>query len=163
MFTPSYAQARSQLGERDSLAGMACWILYRDAEGRTCGVELEWEAVDIGAAPDCQIRISDPTAAPVIARVELWSDYYWIRNVGGDCEIAGERFEARQLAHDDVVRCGPLWIRFIVDSVPARVDFEPPDRDGTLDDRIIDSPGDLSGAVVSMPSGPDASPPGRRR
>ena len=142
---------------------MACRILYRDSEGRTCSVELEWEAVDIGAAPDCQIRISDPIAAPVIARIELRNDYYWIVNVGGDCEIAGERFAARQLADNDAVRCGPLWIRFIADHAPARVDFEPPGRDRTLADRIIEPPADLSGAIMSMPSGPDASPPGRGR
>ena len=141
---------------------MACRILFRDSEGRDHSLDLEWDAVEIGAAPACQLRISDPSAAPVIARIELWNDYYWIVNVSGDCEIDGQRFDARQLAHDDAVRCGPLWIRFIADHTPAPVRFEPPDWDEPLDDRFIESPLDLSGSIVSMPSGPDASPPGRR-
>jgi hypothetical protein len=61
------------------------------------------------------------------------------------------------------VRCGPLWIRFIADHSPAPLRFEPPGRDHALADRIIRPPLDLSGSIVSMPSGPDASPPGRRR
>jgi hypothetical protein len=142
---------------------MACRILYRTSEGRVRSVELEWEPVEIGAAPHCQIRVSDPTAAPVIARIELRDAYYWIVNVGGDCEIAGKPFEERELAHNDAVRCGTQWIRFIADHTPARVDFEPLGRNDSLADRMIDAPDDLSGSVVSMPSGPDASPPGRTR
>lgn len=142
---------------------MACRILYRDSEGRDRSVELEWEPVEIGTAPGCQLRITDPTAPPVIARIELRNDYYWIVNIGGDCEIRGERFAARQLAHNDAVRCGSLWIRFIADHAPAPLRFEPPDQDHTRSDRIITPPVDLSGSIVSMPSGPDASPPGRRR
>lgn len=117
----------------------------------------------IGAAPECRLRISDPSAAPVIARIELRSDYYWIVNVSGDCEIDGKRFDARQLVHNDAVRCGPLWIRFIADHAPAPLRFEPPGRDHSLADRIIRPPVALSGSIVSMPSGPDASPLGRRR
>lgn len=142
---------------------MACRILFRDSQGRTDSVELAWDVVEIGAAPQCQLRISDPRAAPVIARIELRNDYYWIVNVGGDCEIDGKRFDARQLAHNDAIRCGPLWIRFIADHAPAPLRFEPPGRDQPLADRIIQPPVGLSGSIVSMPSGPDASPPGRRR
>lgn len=142
---------------------MACRILFRDSKGRSGSVELAWEAVEIGAATGCQLRISDPSAAPVIARVELRNDYYWILNVSGDCEIDGKRFDARQLAHNDAVRCGPLWIRFIADHAPAPLRFEPPGRDHSLADRVIQPPVDLSGSIVNMPSGPDASPPGRKR
>lgn len=142
---------------------MACRILFRDSEGRSDSVELDWGAVEIGTAPECQLRISDPSAAPVIARIELRNDYYWIVNVSGDCEIDGKRFDARQLAHNDAVRCGPLWIRFVADHAPAPLRFEPPDQGRPPVDRIIQPPVDLSGSIVSMPSGPDASPPGRRR
>ena len=86
---------------------MACRILFRDSQGRSDSVELDWGAVEIGSAPECRLRISDPRAAPVIARIELRNDYYWIVNVSGDCEIDGKRFDARQLAHNDAVRCGP--------------------------------------------------------
>jgi predicted component of type VI protein secretion system len=142
---------------------MACRILFRDSEGRSDSLGLDRRAVEIGAAPECQLRISDPSAAPVIARIELRNDYYWIVNVSGDCEIDGKRFDARQLAHNDAVRCGPLWIRFVADHAPAPLRFEPPGQDRLLVDRIIQPPVDLSGSIVSMPSGPDASPPGRRR
>ena len=142
---------------------MACRILFRDSGGRSDSVELGWDAVEIGAAPQCRLRISDPSAAPVIARIELRNDYYWIVNVSGDCAIDGKRFDARQLAHNDAVRCGPLWIRFIADHAPAPLYFEPPGRDHSPADRVIQPPVDLSGSIVSMPSGPDASPPGRRR
>ena len=142
---------------------MACRILFRDSEGRSHSVELDWGAVEIGAAAECRLRISDPRAAPVIARIELRNDDYWIVNVSGDCEIDGKRFDARQLAHNDAVRCGPLWIRFIADHAPAPLRFEPPGQDRPRADRIIEPPVDLSGSIVSMPSGPDASPPGRRR
>jgi hypothetical protein len=142
---------------------MACRIVFRNSEGRSNSVELGWGAVEIGAAPECRLRISDPSAAPVIARIELRNNYYWIVNVSGDCEIDGTRFDARQLVHNDAVRCGPLWIRFIADHSPAPLRFEPPGTDQPLADRMIRPPVELSGSIVSMPSGPDASPPGRRR
>ena len=142
---------------------MACRILYRDSEGRTGSIELDWWSIEIGSAQHCQLRITDPAAPPVIARIELRKDYYWIVNVGGDCELAGERFDARQLVHKDAIRCGPVWIRFIADHAPSPMRFEPYGPDHTQADRMIEPPHGLSGATVSMPTGPDASPPGHRR
>lgn len=94
---------------------MPARLLFRDAQGRDGAVDLRTEPVYIGRAVECAVRTDD---AMVSRRHSLltWVDgHYWIEDLGSSngTHVNDVRVQRQALHHNDVVRCGSLWLRYV--------------------------------------------------
>jgi predicted component of type VI protein secretion system len=96
-------------------------LLYRDAQGRDGGVELRDQPVYIGRAVDCAIRTDDAMVSRKHSMVSFQDGRYWIEDLesSNGTHVNDVRVKRQALAHNDVVRCGSLWLRFVEDAPKA--------------------------------------------
>jgi hypothetical protein len=93
-------------------------LLFRDAQGRDGGVELRDQPVYIGRAVDCAIRTDDAMVSRKHSMVTFQDGRYWIEDLDSSngTHVNDVRVKRQALAHNDVVRCGSLWLRFVEDA-----------------------------------------------
>jgi hypothetical protein len=96
-------------------------LLFRDAQGRDGGIELRDQPVYIGRGVDCAIRTDDAMVSRKHSLVVYQDGRYWIEDLDSSngTHVNDVRVKRQALAHNDVVRCGSLWLRFVEDA--ARV------------------------------------------
>jgi hypothetical protein len=96
-------------------------LLYRDAQGRDGGVELRDQPIYIGRAVDCAIRTDDAMVSRKHSMVGFQDGRYFIEDLesSNGTHVNDIRVKRQALAHNDVVRCGSLWLRFVEDAPKA--------------------------------------------
>jgi predicted component of type VI protein secretion system len=96
-------------------------LLFRDAQGRDGGIELSVDPVYIGRAVDCAIRTDDAMVSRKHSLVLFESGRYWIEDLGSSNKtyVNDVPVKKQALSHNDVVRCGSLWLRFVEDAPRA--------------------------------------------
>jgi hypothetical protein len=132
-------------------------LLYRDADGNEGEIALgEVESTISGHAAVKQVDGS-----------------FWIEPRGGETLLNNRPVVAPlELFHNDVIQCGALWLRYIERGLgiprrrppeepakPQVSQFQPPQLHVSSHVEWT-PPRALTGAVVTQPSGPDASPRG---
>jgi hypothetical protein len=93
-------------------------LLFRDAQGRDGGIELRDQPVYIGRGVDCAIRTDDAMVSRKHSLVVYQDGRYWIEDLDSSngTHVNDVRVKRQALAHNDVVRCGSLWLRFVEDA-----------------------------------------------
>jgi predicted component of type VI protein secretion system len=96
-------------------------LLFRDAQGRDGGIELRDQPVYIGRGVDCAIRTDDAMVSRKHSLVVYQDGRYWIEDLDSSngTHVNDVRVKRQALAHNDVVRCGSLWLRFVEDAPRA--------------------------------------------
>jgi predicted component of type VI protein secretion system len=125
---------------------MSARVLFRDAQGRDGAVDLGDEPVYIGRAVECAIRTDDAMVSRRHSLVRFDQGKYWVEDLGSSngTHVNDVRVQKQLLSHNDVVRCGSLWLRYIevtpalpatvlpgpvvVQSEPVAPRFDPPAR-----------------------------------
>src|SRR5262245_35671231 len=94
---------------------MPAKILYRDATGRDGAVELRGEPVWIGRAMDCAVRTDDAMVSRKHSMIRFDQGRYWVEDLGSSngTHVNDVKVTRQALSHNDVVRCGSLWLRYI--------------------------------------------------
>lgn len=118
---------------------MPAKLLYRDAQGRDGAVDLRAEAVYVGRAVECAVRTDDAMVSRRHSLISYIDGRYWIEDLGSSngTHVNDVRVQRQALTHNDVVRCGSLWLRYI-EEAPAAV---------------------IAPAPLAFPSPPLAAPP----
>ncbi len=93
-------------------------LLFRDAQGRDGGIELRDQPVYIGRGVDCAIRTDDAMVSRKHSLVVFQDGRYWIEDLDSSngTHVNDVRVKRQAMAHNDVVRCGSLWLRFVEDA-----------------------------------------------
>ncbi len=94
---------------------MPAKILYRDAQGRDGVVELRGEPVWIGRAMECAIRTDDAMVSRKHSMIRFEGGRYWVEDQGSSngTHVNDVKVQRQALNHNDVVRCGSLWLRYV--------------------------------------------------
>ena len=94
---------------------MSAKILFRDAQGRDGAVDLRMEPVYVGRAVECAIRTDDAMVSRKHSMVRFEGGRYWVEDLGSSngTHVNDVKVAKQVLAHNDVVRCGSLWLRYI--------------------------------------------------
>jgi predicted component of type VI protein secretion system len=94
---------------------MRASIMFRDAQGREGTIELGSEAVYVGRSHDCAIRTDDAVVSRKHAVIRFQDNRYWIEDLGSanGIEIGNKTVRRHELSHNDTVRCGALWLRYV--------------------------------------------------
>src|SRR5262252_4518700 len=102
---------------------MPAKILFRDAQGRDGAVDLRGDPVWVGRAMECAIRTDDAMVSRKHSMVRLEGGRYFVEDLGSSngTHVNDVKVQRQALNHNDVVRCGSLWLRYIEDGpiVPA--------------------------------------------
>jgi chromosome segregation ATPase len=96
---------------------MPAKILYRDAQGRDGAVDLRGEPVWVGRAMECAIRTDDAMVSRKHSMIRFDQGRYWIEDLGSSngTHVNDVKVQRQALNHNDVVRCGSLWLRYVED------------------------------------------------
>ena len=72
----------------------------------------------IGRGVDCAIRTDDAMVSRKHSLVVYQDGRYWIEDLDSSngTHVNDVRVKRQALAHNDVVRCGSLWLRFVEDA-----------------------------------------------
>ncbi|WP_428268838.1 FHA domain-containing protein [Haliangium sp.] len=132
---------------------MGARLLYRDSHGRDGQVSLSPDApCYVGRALDCAIRTDDPMVSRKHSMIRMEGDGYFIEDLGSSngTHVNEERVSKRRLAHNDVLRCGSLVLRYVEDGplVPARAASQ------------VSSVGGPQGSYAGHPGGQPPAVPG---
>jgi|GEM_PF-6673631 len=98
--------------------GMAARLLYRDAQGRSGEVALaREEPTYIGRALECAVRTDDAMVSRKHTLIRREGDGFVVEDLGSSngTHVNDVRVERLALKHNDVVRCGNLWLRYVED------------------------------------------------
>lgn len=91
-------------------------LLYTDAAGTACSVELPVQGGFLGRAPECLVYTQDAAVARRQTRVYRRADGWYaedLRSANG-CFVNEQRVtDSVRLNHGDVIRCGTLQVRFV--------------------------------------------------
>lgn len=92
-------------------------LLFRDAQGRDGGVDLRAEPVYIGRGVDCAVRTDDAMVSRKHSVVLFQDGRYFIEDLDSSngTHVNDVRVKRQVLNHNDVVRCGSLWLRYVED------------------------------------------------
>jgi predicted regulator of Ras-like GTPase activity (Roadblock/LC7/MglB family) len=117
---------------------MPCRLYYKDAQGRERWVELGAEPLYIGRHVECAIRTADAMVSRRHARVLQVGGRYVIEDndsANGIYVMAAQRgslvseprrVQRHPLTHNEILRCGSLWLRFFdPDAVSPPGSFPP--------------------------------------
>lgn len=121
----------------------------------------------VGRALDCAIRTDDAMVSRKHSMIRMEGGGYWVEDLGSSngTLVNDQRVSKQQLKHNDVVRCGSLWLRYIEEGPlqSAAASASPFKAPGA-------SPGGMAGASSAAASGfggghsgfagAGASPPG---
>src|SRR5687767_2141434 len=96
---------------------MPAKLLFRDAQGRDGAVELRGEVVYIGRAVECAVRTDDAMVSRKHSMIRFDQGRYWVEDLGSSngTHVNDIKVQRQALNHNDVVRCGSLWLRYIED------------------------------------------------
>jgi hypothetical protein len=122
---------------------MLARLIYRDSQGREGAVDLDEGIVcHIGRALECGVRTDDALVSRRHSRIWVEGGHFVIEDLGSanGTYVNDLRMAKQVLRHNDVVRCGSLWLRFLEDAplgrvVPPLAPIRPP--------RPLDDHGDL--------------------
>lgn len=95
---------------------MGARILYRDSQGRDGAIELEPSTpVYVGRALECAIRTDDAMVSRKHSMIRMEHNRFCVEDLGSSngTHVNDVRVTKQPLAHNDVVRCGSLWLRYI--------------------------------------------------
>jgi len=101
---------------------MGARILYRDSQGRDGAVDLTPSApVYVGRALDCAIRTDDAMVSRKHSMIRMERDEFFVEDLGSSngTHVNDVRVTKQPLKHNDVVRCGSLWLRYVEDGPVA--------------------------------------------
>src|SRR5262249_31744068 len=108
-------------------------LLWRDAKGQDGSVELASDPVYVGRAADCAIRTDDGMVSRRHSVVKRDGGQYWVEDLqsANGIEVNSIKVQKQALKHNDTVRCGSLWLRFVIDgseepSLAAPTTLPPP-------------------------------------
>ena len=102
---------------------MSARLLFRDSQGRDGEVILTQTAPTyVGRALDCAIRTDDAMVSRKHSMIRMESGAYVVEDLGSSngTHVNDVRVTKQPLAHNDVVRCGSLWLRYIEDGPVAQ-------------------------------------------
>src|SRR5262244_623848 len=110
---------------------MPAKLLYRDVKGREGSVDLLNDPVYVGRAVDCAIRTDDAMVSRRHSVIKLADGQYWVEDLqsANGTEVNTVKVQRQALSHNDTVRCGSLWLRFVIDgsvSPPLVAPVAPP-------------------------------------
>jgi FHA domain-containing protein len=97
---------------------VAARVLYRDSQGRDGSVELNAATpCYVGRALDCAIRTDDAMVSRRHSLIRLEQGRFYVEDLGSSngTRVNDLRVSKHPLSHNDVVRCGSLWLRFVED------------------------------------------------
>src|SRR5262249_10998015 len=130
---------------------MPAKILFRDAQGRDGVVELRGEPVWVGRAMECAIRTDDAMVSRKHSMIRFEGGRYWVEDLGSSngTHVNDAKIQRQALNHNDVVRCGSLWLRYVEEgSVGAEMGGGAPQKTS-----MASGPGDFAFAsTVATPA-----------
>ncbi len=97
---------------------MSARLLFRDNQGRDGEVVLTQSAPTyVGRALDCAIRTDDAMVSRKHSMIRMEGGHYIVEDLGSanGTHVNDVRVTKQSLAHNDVVRCGSLWLRYVED------------------------------------------------
>src|SRR5215470_1104011 len=94
---------------------MPAKILFRDAQGRDGAVDLRGDPVWVGRAMECAIRTDDAMVSRKHSLIRFEGGRYWVEDLGSSngTHVNDAKVQRQALNHNDVVRCGSLWLRYV--------------------------------------------------
>src|SRR5262244_4262689 len=94
---------------------MPAKILFRDAQGREGAVDLRGEPIWVGRAMECAIRTDDAMVSRKHSMIRFEGGRYWVEDLGSSngTHVNDAKIQRQALNHNDVVRCGSLWLRYV--------------------------------------------------
>src|SRR5215470_1896468 len=95
---------------------MPAKLLYRDVKGREGSVDLANDPVYVGRANECAIRTDDAMVSRRHSVVRLENSQYVVEDLqsANGTEVNTVKIQRQVLNHNDTVRCGSLWLRFVI-------------------------------------------------
>src|SRR5688572_22250845 len=140
---------------------MPAKLLFRDAQGRDGAVELRGEIVYIGRAVECAVRTDDAMVSRKHSLIRFDQGRYWVEDLGSSngTHVNDVRVQRQALNHNDVVRCGSLWLRYVEDG-PVFAGGPAPGMGGGMGMPMSGSPKTqmLPGAMSPPPPTPSMAP-----
>src|SRR5678815_1232749 len=99
-------------------ADMGARVLFRDSQGRDGQVDLTPTApLYVGRALDCAIRTDDAMVSRKHSMIRMENGRFFVEDLGSSngTHVNDVRVTKHILNHNDVVRCGSLWLRYVED------------------------------------------------
>src|SRR5262245_20237424 len=117
---------------------MGARVLFRDSHGRDGQVDLNPTApLYVGRALDCAVRTDDAMVSRKHSMIRMENGRFFVEDLGSSngTHVNDVRVTKHPLSHNDVVRCGSLWLRYVEDgpvlgSLPAAPPTERPKPKG---------------------------------
>jgi len=102
--------------------------MFRDAQGQEGTIELGSDPVYVGRSHDCAIHTDDAVVSRKHAVIRFQDDHYWIEDLGSanGIEIGNKTVQRHELRHNDAVRCGALWLRYVEEDPSLPQPMAPP-------------------------------------
>src|SRR5215468_9663309 len=102
-------------------------VFFRDVHGIQGVIALHGEPVYVGRGTDCAIRSHDSGVSRKHSVIKLEKGRYWIEDLGSSngTEVNDARVKRHMLSHNDRVRCGSLWLRYVEDGAHVDASFPP--------------------------------------
>ncbi len=97
---------------------MGARVLYRDSQGRDGSVVLDpSQPAYVGRALDCAIRTDDAMVSRKHSMIRMENGRFYVEDLGSSngTHVNDVRVTKHFLSHNDVVRCGSLWLRYVED------------------------------------------------
>jgi len=97
---------------------MGARILFRDSQGRDGSIDLDPSVpVYVGRALECAIRTDDAMVSRKHSMIRMEQSRFFVEDLGSSngTHVNDVRVTKQPLNHNDVVRCGSLWLRYIED------------------------------------------------
>src|SRR6188508_1940573 len=101
---------------------MGARVLFRDSQGRDGQVDLTPSApLYVGRALDCAIRTDDAMVSRKHSMIRMENGRFFVEDLGSSngTHVNDVRVTKHLLNHNDVVRCGSLWLRYVEDGPMA--------------------------------------------
>jgi len=101
---------------------MGARILFRDSQGRDGSIDLDPSVpVYVGRALECAIRTDDAMVSRKHSMIRMEQSRFFVEDLGSSngTHVNDVRVTKQPLNHNDVVRCGSLWLRYIEDGPVA--------------------------------------------
>ncbi len=95
---------------------MGARVLFRDSHGRDGQVDLSPMApLYVGRALDCAVRTDDAMVSRKHSMIRMENGRFYVEDLGSSngTHVNDVRITKHPLTHNDVVRCGSLWLRYI--------------------------------------------------
>ncbi|MBP6838369.1 MAG: FHA domain-containing protein, partial [Kofleriaceae bacterium] len=154
---------RDRTGDRVPFRVVGGRIVFRDSQGRDGSVELTGtEIIYVGRGLECAIRTDDAMVSRRHSQIRMENGRFVVEDLGSanGTLVNNNRVQKQALAHNDVVQCGSLWIRFFDDGgagVAASPGAAPVKKGGTMVLEQADRPLASGGAMPGVPPKPVSS------